>query len=176
MSLTIKRLHELSETELLAFGVFMRGEIKPESISAGSKWVCQKWQKPHYWGDKYLGELKDHNLATWVALEDGDPVGFTSVTKDGPDRMITLFLVDTRMTPGAQEKVADALAMRGIENVAARGESLEKTSLIIPYKLDPMGEAYADRCGFSKVKEPTVSNPRRITFAQLKKNIEARRG
>ena len=48
--------------------------------------------------------------------------------------------------------------------------------LYIPYKLDPLGEAYADRCGFSKVDNPRPSNPRRITYEQLGKNIEARRG
>ena len=169
MALTIKRLHELSRAELLALGAWMRAEIQPDSISAGSDYVCQVSQEAHYWGDKYLATLQKEggDVDIWVALDAG-PVATCWVAAGSPDRMITLFLVAAGLTDPEQLVASDAIARRAVEDMMATGF---EGDLISTFPDNSKAADYAKLCGFAIDEGPTTAGLKPIK--PWRQNIKA---
>jgi len=140
----IKRLHELTKAELTALGVFMRGEIKPASISEGSDWVCQQLQRPHFWSEEQITYMVKRDkealtdsgasyLRVWV-----DPLGLCAVMVEPEKLFITTFLIDAK-EPFA---VADALALEALAGLP------EREVIYSYFNKEGFAAEFATRCGF----------------------------
>lgn len=178
MALSIKRLHELKEKDLLALGVFMRGEIKPADVTKGSEWVCQRLQRPHFWKDNEIARVAGFEgpgskFQAWVAFEGKTPVGVCMVSVEPAALLLTTFLVESSRTEEEQHVVADALALRGLGEVPERGEIYGWFSML------GFAARYAKRCGFESVipGKPMAPDPNPLMRwwtdpAELKKRVE----
>lgn len=123
MNIEILRLHELSEKQLLAYGEWLRGDIKPGQ-EVGSDWVCRERHKRGYWSDKYIAEMaektkeeKTRTVDVRVALVDGKVVGTHWCSRGNPDRSVTLFDVDASLSQKDRDEVGFALALSGARSI-----------------------------------------------------------
>jgi len=148
----IKRLHELTKAELTALGVFMRGEIKPASITEGSDWVCPQLQRAHFWDEEQIAHkvaadaAKEPSggascLRAWVAL-DGDPVGFCGVLVSPRDLEIVTFLIEASKTEAEQFQVAAPLALESLAGLPDREE------IFGWFNQEGFAARFAELCGF----------------------------
>lgn len=150
MGITVKRLHKLSGAGLLALGAFMRKEVKPESTSEGSDWLC-KWQQQGRWSQKQIdhrAELDkvDTIYRVWIAFEGKNPVGLCSVVVEPDALLISAYLIETAgRTEDEQFAIADKLALVALADLPKRKEVHGY------FPKEGFAARYATRCGFNSV-------------------------
>ncbi len=173
----VKRLHELTEAQAESLRTLMRSDIDPANLSAGSTWVCQELQRPHYWEAKMFSRIVEQDklgehLMAWVAL-DPDPAGIVILHLIS-DENVLLFTFFVDSSRADQWKVADAIALVSLKEMWA------KKRLVSWFPEHSRAADYARRCGFRSLLEgtPMKPNPNPILFweigiKELKANIEA---
>lgn len=192
MRVTVKRLHELMGGFVInvqAVSLALRDEIQPASVTEGSSWVCQRLQRPHFWGTKAIENLaetdKDGVMGmAWVGFVRNRPAGFCWVCNEDEDRMLGMFLVNTSYSQKEQWEIADAIALKSITEMLA-DDCPAKRNFYGWFPEKGWAADYARRCGF-KSERPgkymgTVPDPNplllwTIGMEQLKRNIEEKRG
>lgn len=155
MTITIKRLHELSKKELKAVRALLRREIDPADTTKGSSWVCQKLQQAHFWGIKMLERVAERDKETavaWAAFDSKVSIGACIVLGCGEIRLFTCFL--TTDHPDSWE-IADAIALPALKDLAADG------CVTLTGWFPKLGWAaeYARRCGFKSEEGGTTIIP-----------------
>lgn len=174
MTITVLRLHELSKKQIGAFAAFLNKSIHAEK----SGWVCQQLLRPESWGTAYLAHLQEQatsalpslNTDRWIGLVDGKVAGVCCVSRGMPDRTITLFLVDETL-PNRLE-VADAIALRGIEDVLA--DDFGKGNFVSYFPDNSPAAVYAKLSGFRITLAGPIVNKWEIGIKELRDNILAR--
>lgn len=161
MAVIIKRLHELRPAQVRELAAFLDDAVNAQKAG----WVCQGALRPGSFGDSYkamlqaqseVSALPSLNVDRWIALDGKKPIGVCSCSRGIPDRTITLFLVDPKLSPAEQLKVCDAIALAGIKDVLA--DKWGKGNFVSYLPNTGPAAVYAKLCGMEIVEAgPIVS-------------------